>query len=138
MANPNPKLPPIHSRFKKGQSGNPLGGKMHDPALRALRKMSKELYAEIVHMLMTSTLEEIKKAGEDPKTIAAKRFVCIAFAKAMQRGDYSTFRTILSEVIGKVPDEVKHKIEADIQNANTLKIDEASVSAIIDKFKNEY
>lgn len=47
--NPHPKYhePPIHSRFKKGQSGNPGGQPKEKPFTDAYRKFAKLSIAEI-------------------------------------------------------------------------------------------
>lgn len=127
MANPNPKPPPKHSRWKKGQSGNPAGGRAHNPALRALKNLTVETFREVVELVLTSNVAEIKRIAEDPNTPGVKVGVCVAFLKAIKSGDYHIIRAIAAELIGKLPDQVN-------VNANVNAAVDASIR-VIDKQK---
>jgi hypothetical protein len=85
MANPNPVPPPIHSRFKPGQSGNPAGNpaslrqkleanftrelkddfeKHGKEALVACRKQKPDVYIKVIASMMPKQLE-VKRPLEE-------------------------------------------------------------------------
>lgn len=107
MANPNPKPPPKHSRWKKGKSGNPEGGRAHNPALKALRKITIESYREIIELVLTSDVRAIKAIAEDPKSTGLQVGIAVAFLKAIKNGDYTVIERIAERIVGKIPDEIK-------------------------------
>lgn len=119
------KLPPIETRFKKGKSGNPEGGRKHNPAIKALKNITIESYREVIEIVMTGSLADLKEMAEDPKTSALQVGVATSFLKAIKTGDYNVIEQIASRVIGKLPDEI---------NVNSKNVN-ANLNATIDKTK---
>jgi hypothetical protein len=90
VANPNPKPPPEHTRWKPGQSGNPAG---HSRGRRATDEL----------------IRLIEEKGAD-RAIATK------WLQAMLEGDFRYFAAYLERVEGKVV-EIKQAADPD---ANTI------------------
>lgn len=108
MANPNPKY-----RFPKGKSGNPLGGKLHNPVLRKIRKLTMDEVAELGAFIITKNVTELKKIIADAQKNPATKhsslkvwFATIAI-KGISKGDAYALDTLLNRLIGKVPTAVE-------------------------------
>ena len=78
-------MPPLHSRFKPGQSGNPSG-----------RPRGRSITAELRKMLDQGL------GGKDPATAMAR----IAYQRAL-KGDWKFWNSIVERVDGKVPDRAE-------------------------------
>lgn len=104
--NPNPKPPPVHSRFKPGQVANPLGANAHNPLLKALRKLTVKTFQEVVELTLTSNLEGLQKIAKDPKSTSLQVGVATSMLRAIKNGDYSVIERIAERIIGKLPDRV--------------------------------
>lgn len=105
-------------QFKKGQSGNPKG-KIPNPALKALRKLTVESYRKIVELVLTGNLQEVKAIAENPDSTLLEVGIASAFMTAVKKGDYHVIERIAERIIGKIPDEVKINGET----TQTVKID---------------
>lgn len=112
-------------KFKKGQSGNPNGARAHNPAVKALKKLTLETYREVVELVLTGNLTDLKAMAEDPATPAVQVGIATAFMKAIKEGDYGVIERIAERIIGKIPDELK--VTSNNVNAN--------LNATIDKEK---
>lgn len=130
--------PPKHSQFKKGQSGNPQGGRAHNPAIRALKKLTDKVFREVIELIHTDNVAAIKKLAENPNTPAIQAGVAVAFLKAIKSGDYHVIRAVAAEIIGKVPDIVQVQQQGNLEiNATITKIDPASLKAAMDKLQED-
>lgn len=95
-------------QFKKGKpSANPEGGRLHNPAIRALSKLTVETYREVIQIVLTGTLADLKAMAENPNTSALQVGIATAFMKAIQSGDYTVIERIAERIVGKIPDELK-------------------------------
>jgi len=119
----NPKMKA--AQFQKGRSGNPAGARAHNPAIKALRKLTLETYREVIELVLTGNLTELKAMAEDPDTPAVQVGIATAFMKAIKNGDYSVIERIAERIIGKIPDEL---------NINSKNVN-ANLNAAIDKEK---
>lgn len=95
-------------KFKKGVSGNPLGGKIHDPEIRKLRNLTKEEMIEVGSLVLKGSVEELKAIGKDPKASALKCMMAAVAVRTIQKGDPYALDVLLNRLIGKVKEEVKH------------------------------
>jgi hypothetical protein len=124
-------------RFKKGApSPNPLGAKLQDPAKRALRKLTIETYREVIELVLTGNLTELKALAEDPKTPAIQVGVATAFMKAIKNGDYDIIERIAERIVGKIPDELK--VTSNNLNANlNSTIDQQKLRAALEQLEQD-
>lgn len=107
-------LKPHH--FKKGQSGNPAGGRIQNPITRALKNLTVESYRQVIEAVCTGNVDNLRAMIEDPKTSALQVGVATAFVKAIKAGDYAVIERIAERIVGKIPDELN--VHAKNINAN--------------------
>lgn len=138
MANPNPKPPPKHSQFKKGQSGNPLGGKLHAPEIRKLSKLTIETYREVIELVLTGDLEALKAMINNPKTPALQVGLATSMLKAIKNGDPNVFERFAERIVGKIPDviNVNAQTNANINQQVTV-IDQVVLKAAMLKLEGD-
>lgn len=129
------KPPPKHTQFKKGQSGNPQGGRIQNPALRALKKLTVETYREIIELVLISDVATIQAIAKDPSTPAVKVGICVAFLKAIKNGDYAVIERIAERIVGKIPDEIK--IQPMTVNQKVTIIDRAALARAMAELDSE-
>lgn len=123
-------------KFKKGVSGNPEGGRAHNPAIKALKKLTLETYREMIELVMTNNLTKIKKIAEDPNTPAVQVGIATAFMKAIKAGDYNVIEQIAARIIGKIPDVVHVRSTSVTAEAN--KIDKVKLKAAMKALEHEF
>lgn len=92
--------------FKKGQSGNPLGGKLHNPEIKLIKKLSEKELIEVATFVLQSKVGEIKARMKDPNTSVLQGMVLGLAAKIMTKGDASAFNALMDRMLGKVKDNV--------------------------------
>lgn len=138
MANPNPKPPPKHSRFKKGKSGNPQGGRAHNPAIKALKKLTVDTYREVIELVLEGRVADLKAMAEHPDTPAIQVGIAVSFLKAIKNGDYSVIERIAERIVGKIPDvvNVNSQVNANV-NAAVRIIDKVALKAAMDELEEE-
>ncbi len=98
--------PPAEYQFKKGQSGNPLGGKLHNPELRAIKKLTAIEVAEVGSLLLDGNLAALKAVAKDPNATVLKVMIASVAVRTISKGDYGALDTILNRLVGKVPNTV--------------------------------
>jgi hypothetical protein len=111
--------------IKKGEVRNPEGSRSHNPAVKALKKLTLETYREVIELVLTGNLASLKALAENPDTPAIQVGVATAFMKAITAGDYNVIEQIASRIVGKIPDEI---------NVNSKNVN-ANLNASIDKEK---
>lgn len=111
--------------FGPGETGNPLGGQMHDPEMRAVKKLTKKEFADMATLVITGTIDELKAVVIDKKSTVLKVIYARIAIKIIERGDANAFEmTFLNRLIGKVRDELKIESDspADIEKRYARKI----------------
>lgn len=94
-------------QFKKGApSANPAGGQLHNPAVRALSKLTVDTYREVIELVLTGKLADLKAMIENPNTPAIQVGVATSFVKAIKAGDYGVIERIAERIVGKIPDVI--------------------------------
>lgn len=138
MANPNPKPPPKHSQFKKGNKANPLGGNAHNPALKALKKLTVDTYREVIELVLQGKVDDLKAMAQNPDTPAVQVGIAVSFLKAIKNGDYNVIERIAERIVGKIPDVIhmNSQVTASI-NAQIKTIDPVALRAAMDKLKQD-
>lgn len=103
------KKPPKEFQFKKGQSGNPHGGRKHDPELKAVKNLTKKELVEIGNMIIKNDYSKILELSKNDNTPALKRALASVIVKIAERGDMTALDVLLNRLIGKVKDEILHQ-----------------------------
>lgn len=96
-------------QFKKGKSGNPLGGKLHDPEIKILKRLSKEELKEVGNLVLQNDMKALQAIGKpDSGASVLKMMVAAVAVRVVQKGDMQALDILLNRLIGKVKDEVEH------------------------------
>lgn len=103
-------VPPDEFKFKKGKSGNPLGGKLHKPELRAIKRLTEDELVEIGSMIVKGSIEELQRVGKDKNCSAIKAMMAAVAVKAINKGDHMALDALLNRIVGKVKDRVEQSI----------------------------
>lgn len=138
MPKPKKPLPKAAEpyKFKKGVSGNPQGGRLHNPITRALKNLTVESYRECIEAVCTGNLDNLKAMVDDPKISALQVGIARAFIKAMQAGDYAVIERIAERIVGKIPDELN--VTSNNVNANlNATIDKEKLKAALEQLEKD-
>lgn len=122
MANPN-AVPPEHSKFKKGQSGNPEGRPKGIPNTATRLKRFLEVEQEITNPT-TGKTEKISIAEQ----------MDLAMIKKARAGDVKAYTEIQNRLEGKAPQFIEQKINADV---NTDVVDQDVVDKFLEHVKDD-
>jgi Family of unknown function (DUF5681) len=93
--------------YKKGQSGNPEGGRKHNPIMRRLKALTNEQVAEIGTLILEGNLPQLQAIAKDDTAPALKVLIASVVAKAMQRGDAHALNIILDRIAGKIKERIE-------------------------------
>jgi Family of unknown function (DUF5681) len=80
------RKPPLHSRFRKGQSGNPEGGRLH-------RSRDRRLAALLVEAL------DARVAGRRRRPLTRRQAVVMALVEKSAAGDLRAIKLLLDLVL---------------------------------------
>lgn len=98
--------PPVHSRFKPGQSGNPTGKPKDSPELRKLKNLTKQELVDVATMVVKGNLPDLKDIARDPTAPVVRVMLAAVCIKIIQKGDMSALNILLDRLVGKVKDEL--------------------------------
>jgi hypothetical protein len=102
-----PRKIPKGKPFPKGVSGNPLGGKLHNPELRAIKRLTAVELAEIGSMIVKGNLKELQAVSKDPNVSVIKAMCASVAIKIISKGDSHALDVFLNRLIGKTPDKIQ-------------------------------
>jgi len=122
--------------FKPGQSGNPEGGRRHNPAIKALKKITLEVYREIIELVLTENISELERIENDPQTPAIQVGAARAFRLGIQRGDWNLIEQFAARLVGKIPDELNVRSQNLNANLNGA-LDPLKVKAALKELEEE-
>ncbi len=92
--------------WKKGQSGNPLGGKLHNKEIKKIKALTKKQLAEIGSVMLNGTVQDLDKLKKDKTQSVLKHMLASVAHNAVTNGDTNALETLLNRIIGKVKEEV--------------------------------
>lgn len=122
-------VPPKHTQFKKGQSGNPHGVPKEKVMVR---KFTSEQLTKAIELAMSMTVEQADKIVNDKTLTLPEKVVLRAIVDSAQHGNYSKFYEIAEFILGKIP----NKIEI-ISSLKEKLEDKEKVKAAIKAIENE-
>ena len=134
-AHPNSLAALKRTQIKKGEVRNPNGGRTHNPAIKAIKRLSQEIFREVVEQVLTGNTQDLIEFINNPNTSAIQVGAAKAFKKAIDNSDWSTIRVMAAELVGKLPDEIN--INSRNVNANIDLDDRAKVKAVLSKIEEE-
>ena len=121
--------PPKEYRWKPGQSGNPLGGKIANPALKRLKALTKEEMVDIGTLVVLGNIEELKAVAKDPHSTVLKAMMAAVAIKTIARGDPGALDCLLNRLVGKVTDQVHIKTQVIDAEKKKLSFEEFCLNA---------
>ena len=95
-------------RFKKGQTGNPDGARLHDPLVKAFKNLTKDEMMEIGTLVLKGSIDELKQVSKNPKTTVLKAMLAAVAVRTISKGDPGALEVLLNRLIGKVRDDIHH------------------------------
>jgi len=98
--------PPVKHQFKPGQSGNPLGGKLHDQELRAVKNLTKKELADVGNLIIKNNFDALKKLSKDAKATVLQRMLASIAVRIIDKGDMGALDILMNRLVGKVKDEI--------------------------------
>lgn len=107
--------------FKKGVSGNPLGGKLHNPELRAIKRLTSAEVAEIGTLIVSKNAKKLKdiitdamgdkskgiSANPDSKHSSLKVWIATVALKGITKGDAHALDVLLNRITGRVKEKIE-------------------------------
>lgn len=94
------------TQFKPGQSGNPLGGKLHNQDLKRIRAMTTKEIEMMGTLLLDCNVRDLQNIIKDPASSSLKIVMASVLAKAIQNGDHKRMEALLSRTVGKLKEQV--------------------------------
>lgn len=126
------------TKWKKGQSGNPLGGQAHDPITKALRKLTLPKYREVIELVLTGKFPELKEMAMDTEGDSLQIGLARAFVKAIKNGDISVIERLAERIIGKIPDELNvNSNNNTVINSTAIRIDNETLKLALQKLEKD-
>lgn len=99
-------------QFKKGQSGNPSGGKAHNKEIKLIKRLTNIEVAELGALILQKNITALRDIAEDAKNnpdskhSSLKSIMAMIAVKAFAKGDAHSLDAILNRTAGKVPDKI--------------------------------
>lgn len=136
MARDTKHLKPF--QFKPGQTGNPLGGKLMNPAIRALSKLTVEIYREVIELALTGNVDALHAVADHPDTPAIQVGIAKALLRAINEGDYTIIERLAEKLVGKTPDNINiMAIHGHMLNPKIAQFDETQLKEAIKKLEED-
>lgn len=108
------KIPRGLTPWKKGQSGNPEGGRAHDPLVRKVRHLTKQQLAEMGNLVLQNNVVELKRTLKDTRhSSTLKVMLASIMHRVINKGDSAAFDVLLNRLIGKVTDKLELNDKSD-------------------------
>lgn len=101
------KTPPKGKGFQPGKSGNPQGARLHNVALKKLKRLAAPELARIIDLMLQSSVAELRTLKKNKKLPALDAWIVAIILKAQKRGDGKALEVILSRALGKPPTTIK-------------------------------
>jgi hypothetical protein len=92
--------------FKKGQSGNPQGARLHNPEIKKIKALTEAELIEVATFVLKSSVGQIKMKMKDPKTPVLQGMVLGLALKTMVKGDAQAFNALMDRLLGKVKENL--------------------------------
>lgn len=105
--------PPVHTRFKKGVSGNPTGSKPQSQIATAIKRLTAAEVAEIGTIIVSKNIPKLREILRDAKTnpnskhSILKVWIAQVAFKGLTKGDPHALDVLLNRLIGKVKDQIE-------------------------------
>ena len=111
-------VPPEHSKWKKGQSGNPKGTPRKMVSQLKTIGYTKAEAANTINSMLAMTIDELKEVFENKESTILEKTIANALKKSLEKGSLYSLDTLLSRTHGK-PTEML-EVNAETKNKITV------------------
>jgi len=122
--------------IKKGQVLNPLGGRAHNPVMKALKNIGREQFSEIIMVALKGDVAALEEFAENKRLSVIQMGVVQALKNAALRGDWPIFKDIVEQLIGSKPKVVQIEQTGMIKNTHVV-IPPDLVRQVLEKLEDE-
>ena len=95
--------------FKKGNPGGP-GRPRLEPELKAVQPLKKDEVRKRLTAYLRMNVGELEKIVDDKKRPSLDVWIAQLALKGIRDGDYTRMNFIFDRIVGRVKDEVEHKM----------------------------
>jgi hypothetical protein len=122
---------------KKGEpSRNPLGARLHNPAMKAIKAAGNETFQQVFDVVLNGTMQDLKALIENPESTNLMVLTASAFVKAIEEKNFSMVERIADRVLGK-PKETLNVTSTASVNANVNTIDKETLRLALAKLQSD-
>lgn len=94
-------------QFKKGQSGNPNGGKAHNKEIKKIKNLTEKELIEVGSLVVKGSIAELERIRKDKNSSALGAMIAGVALNAIAKGNSQALDAILNRLIGKVKEKVE-------------------------------
>ncbi len=95
--------------IKKGEIRNPLGGRAHNPVMKAFKSLTEAEMMEIGTLVLKGSLTELKAIKNNQENTSVLKAMLAGVAiRTIEKGDPTALDVLLNRLIGKVRENVHH------------------------------
>lgn len=99
--------PPEASRWKKGQSGNPLGAQLHNAEMRVIKNLTSKELVDIGNLVVKGNFKALQAIKDDENSTIIQMMVAAVCMKVMRTGDMGALDILLNRLVGKVKEQIQ-------------------------------
>lgn len=99
--------PPLHTRFKKGQSGNPNGAQRHSPEFKRMRRLVEAELVDLGSLILNGDMTELRQIVNDPNASVLTRMLASVVHKGINKGNMDSLDKLLTRIVGKPKEQVE-------------------------------
>ena len=103
-------IPPEHSKFTKGQSGNPNGRPKKFVSTLVTIGYKRSEINDTIQAMLAMDKDEITDVFKNPKATMLELTIASAMKKSIEKGSLYSIETLLSRVFGMPKQEVEQTI----------------------------
>jgi hypothetical protein len=107
-------------QWKKGQSGNPQGGKIHNPEVKAIKHLTVNELVEVGSILLKSDFETLIKLVTDNKASIIQRMCAAMAIETIESRNPSAFNALLDRLVGKPKSEININMVPNTEQENKI------------------
>ncbi len=109
----------LRPAWKKGQSGNPNGGKLHNPEIKKLKNLTEAELIEVGNLIIQGTYEDLVMRAKAPNATVLTMMSCAIAQKAI-KGDTNAYNAVLDRFVGKVKE--RSEVNATVTGKATVMV----------------
>ncbi len=95
------------AKFVKGQIANPLGQKAHDPIKKAYRKITDELFRDVLDAALKGDMKKLKTISMSRNRPALEVGVAKSIYQASLAGNWGVLQSIIDRLVGKPKEQIE-------------------------------